>query len=97
MTTHSARRVGDLAKTDEKTTPTPGRQPATKKTIRTEEDDCGTPECVPKVVKGSFKNICDNLDKKDVISENEPKNNFESHNLTLRLPLQPFEPTQEQL
>ena len=76
VTTLSARRVGDLArmfgtKTDEKTTPIPGRWPATKKTTRkttrTDEDDRGTPQCVPKVVKKSFTNISDNLDKKDVL------------------------------
>ena len=145
MSTHSTRKVGDLARmfgtrTAEKTTTTPGRQPAvrktTRKTTRIEEDDHGTPQCVPKEVKGSFENICDNLDKKDVSycmlgrqppvnfvslmnsemheplpddvpvvhpacttssNENLPKNNSESQNVTLRLPLQPVEPSNEQL
>ena len=74
--TQSARRVGDLArmfgnKKDVKTTPTPGRWPATrkttKKTARTDEDDGGTPQCVPKLVEHSFKNISEKVDKNSVL------------------------------
>ena len=70
--TQSARGVGDLARIfgntkDVKTTPTPGRRPATskttQKTARTEEDDGGTQQCVPKLVIKVLKTIVKNLTK----------------------------------
>ena len=69
MATLSTRKVGDIAKmfgntTSEKTTTTTGRQQTARKTART-EDDHGAPQCVPKEFVRNFKNICDNLDKKD--------------------------------
>ena len=145
VSTQPARKVGDLARIfektqDVKTTPLPGRRPATKKTTlktaRTKEDDGGTKQCVPKIVERSFKNNSEKLDQSSVVfrdfgrqppvdfdlltssdlheplpddvtavqtscttntKENVPKARRESKNLTLRLHLQPFQPTQEQL